>query len=397
MAPSNPPPGWHRLIIDEALVMTGAQFREVALPLLMLALWASPRSYAAALLVTLVPGTLLAVPLGRWADRRAPKSLWLVAYTVRIGGVVLLLLAHTVGAALLGVGLLGAAAPLVRVSMSHYLAGRDDGATRRTVARLRVVSSIARGTAPVLAGLFIRATDRDLGFLISLGCYAAAAAVVAGLPRHGPPPVGGGDPPPARVRLPGGLRGQIALLAAVSLLAWIANVLYTTYLLVTLRAGAIGFGVALALWGGAGLLSAAALGRVPPRRPRWVILAATLALAGSWTVMTRPVDFWVAVGLGVPEGISTWLLDDLVHARILMEAPAAQRASWTARATAGSMGGRAVGLALVVAVPLVSRVHTGFGLLALAATGVAAAWAVWLGVERIRGGTATSAPRAGPD
>jgi hypothetical protein len=263
--------------------------------------------------------------------------------------------------------------------MSHYLAGRDDDATRSVVARLRTVSSIAQGTMPLVAGVFIQSTDRNLGFLVSLACYAAAGIVLSGLPSRAPAPPHPGAPTarPLPAPLPATLRVQIGVVALVAMLSWIANVLYTAYLLVDLNAGALGFGFALALWGGAGILSAGALGRLRPRHPEWAIFAAILSLAVTWAVMTQPVDFWVAAGLGVPEGFVIWLMVDLLQARTLMEAPAHTRARWTAVAAGWSTGGQVAGLALVLALPFFGRVHAGFMLLAAVEAGLAALWAGW--------------------
>jgi len=60
------PRWWTRLILDEAFVDTGAQFREIALPLLMVALWRGSQSYALALFALYVPQVALTGLLAGW-------------------------------------------------------------------------------------------------------------------------------------------------------------------------------------------------------------------------------------------------------------------------------------------------------------------------------------------
>ncbi|MGC8488731.1 MAG: hypothetical protein ACP5QO_11035 [Clostridia bacterium] len=96
------PHGWSRLILDEAFVMTGAQFREVALPLLMVALWRGSQSYALALCAAYLPSLALARWAGRAADSVEPKHLILISYATRFLGVAALLLARQVPVAVGG-------------------------------------------------------------------------------------------------------------------------------------------------------------------------------------------------------------------------------------------------------------------------------------------------------
>jgi MFS family permease len=372
--PVDPPRWWSRLILDEALVMTGAQFREVALPLLMVALWRGSQSYALALFAVYLPSVALARWAGRVADSVEPKRLILISYAIRVLGVAVLLLARQLPVAIGAVTLLGVGTAINAPALTHYQASATAHLNQLLVSRLRLVDSVSQGLVPILAGGLIAAGGRELGFLVSLGCYAAALAVMAGLPAVGTAGVHTGDAPRVRARIPRPVLAQMTVGGVIAALSWMANVLYTAYILVTLHAGALRYGVALGVWGGAGLLSAALLPRLNPGRPERWIAALILVLGAAWAVMTLPVGYWVVAGLGLPEGFATFLLVDLIQSRILTEAGPRERGQWQADNGAWNAGGRMTGLAAASAVPWLLRVHLTFGGLAFLAGTLALFW-----------------------
>lgn len=360
---------------------TGAQFREVALPLLMVALWRGSQSYALALVAVYLPTVAMARYAGRVATRTEPKRLILLSYIARILGVAGLLFAHALVAALGATVLLGVGVAINAPALTHYQAASSSSLNQALVSRLRLVDSVIYSLMPVLAGALIVTAGRALGFLVSLGCYLAAFAVMATLPAVGPADHRTGALPRS-LPVPRPVVEQMAVGGVVAALSWMANVLYTAYILVTLHAGALRYGVALGVWGGAGLLSAALLPRLNPSRPERWIAALTGVLSLTWTVMTRPVGYWVVTGLGIPEGFATFLLADLVQSRILNEASAVERGPWQATSGAWTAGGRMAGLTVAAAAPWLSRVHLTFGGLALLSAALAWFWTARAGRKR---------------
>jgi hypothetical protein len=385
------PGSWTRLILDEAFMMTGAQFREIALPLLMVALWPGSQSFALALAAVYLPSVVLARAAGRLADGMEPKTLILLSYAVRIMGVLGLLLSHRMVSAIASVVLLGVGMAINGPALTHYQASTAARLNQVLVSRLRLVDSLSQAFVPVLAGGLIEATGRDLGFLVSLACYVAAFGVMAGLPRAGPARVHQPGAAKPTFRLPRAVLEQMAVGGAIAALSWMANVLYTAYMLVDLHSGALRYGLALGIWGGAGILSAAILPRLNPARPERLITALIVLMAVSWAVMTRPVGYWVVAGLGLPEGFGTFLLADLVQSRVLTEAGSGERGRWEATRGAWTAGGRLTGLAVAASWPWLAHVHaTFFGLASLMLL-LAVGW-VRLTGPRLRSAAASSTP-----
>jgi predicted MFS family arabinose efflux permease len=180
--------------------------------------------------------------------------------------------------------------------------------------------------------------------------------------------------------VPRPIRRPVLVVTAVNAFGWVANMLYVGYLLVDLHAGPARYGLALALWGGAGLVSGWLLGRVRLSALERLAAPCLLAMAAAWALMTRPLGYWPVALLGLPEGFVTWLLFDLLQARVLELAPAARRGAWTAVAASWGAGGRLVGLASVLVLPVFTRVHVGFGLLAALMTAAAVAVGLSAGV-----------------
>jgi hypothetical protein len=262
---------------------------------------------------------------------------------------------------------------LYQPAMAHYAAREDLSRTTALLSRLRTLSSILQAALPFVAGVWIEAAGRRLGFEVSLAAYLAAAAIMYRLPRRSPPGLDGVEAPNtvAGWLLPGPIRRSVIVVAVFSGLAWIANMLYTAYVFINLHAGPAGFGLALALWGGAGLLSAWALQHVDMKRLdrlTWVWLA---LMAAAWGIMTLPVGFWIVALLGIPEGFATWLLFDLLQARVLTLAPADQRGRWTAIAAGWNAGGQIAGLSALLVAPVFLHVHRGFLVIAVLMTAMA--------------------------
>ncbi len=370
--------------------MSGAQFREVALALLMLTLWPNPKSYALALGAQMLPRVALAKVWSALADRHPPKGVLVASYILRAGGVLVLGSAVTIPTALAALAGMAAANGVSTVAMAHYLADPDDRQVKRLVSRLRVVGSLASGVMPLAAGVALRVWGGTLGFYVSAAAYLMAALALAQLPPRPARWVGG----TSRARVAPGvtapLRRQMAVVAAVNALMWVANILYTDYILVRLSAGPLGFGVALGLWYAAGLLAAWWLPRLNLDRVTRLVARLILLMTGLWLVMTQPVPFWVVAAVGVPEGFATWLLTDLLQSRVLAAAPESGRSALVAAAQAWTTGGRLLGLGLAIALPVFQHVHAGFAILAVGAVGVAGAW---MGTARNHGPSVTaSAP-----
>ena len=382
---------WRWLYVDEALVMAGAQFREVALALLMLALWPNPKSYALALLAVMLPGIALARVLGAVADRLPPKWPLVASYAVRAGAVLALGEARTVIQAVAALLVLSVGSEWAQVTAAHYQADAGDpGRTPILLARLRAVGSVASSGMPLAAGVAIGALGRGLGFDVSAAAYGLAGLALSQLPWRPPARV----PSTPRMALTasglGRLRRQMAVQGVLMGLAWIANVLYTAYILVTLGAGPVGFGLALGIWYAAGLAAAWCLPRVRVERPEGVVAGLILVMGLAWAVMTQPVPFGVVAALGVPEGFATWLMTDVLQTRVLAMAPPTARGALVGQSRAWIAGGRAAGLAAAIAVPAFARVHGGFLVLAALAGVLLVAWAA-------SAAASPGAARAGPE
>jgi len=162
--------------------------------------------------------------------------------------VAVLLLAHTVPVAVAAAILIGAGTAMNGPALTHYPASSTALLNQVVVSRLRLVDSLGQGLMPVLAGGLIDAGGRDLGFLVSLGCYGSALLVMASLPSVAgtrEPELATGERPWARLRLPRPVVEQMAVGGVIAALSWLANVLHTAYILVTLHASALRYGLAL--------------------------------------------------------------------------------------------------------------------------------------------------------
>lgn len=354
--------------------MSGAQFREVALALLMLTLWPNPKSYALALVAQMLPRVALTRVWCALAGRFSPKGVLVASYIGRAGGVLILATAARIPTALAALVGMAAANGASTVAMAHYLADPDDRQVKRLVSRLRVVGSLASGVMPLAAGVALRVWGGTLGFDVSAAAYLAAALALAQLPDRPALRLGGTLARGGASGVTALLRRHMTVVAAANALMWVANILYTDYILVRLSAGPLGFGVALGLWYAAGLLAAWWLPRLNLGRVTRLVAGLLLLVAAIWVVMTQPVPFWVVAAVGVPEGFATWLLTDLLQSRVLVAAPESGRSALVAAAQAWTTGGRLLGLAVAIAVPVFQHVHAGFGILAAGAVLVAGLW-----------------------
>ncbi len=80
------------------------------------------------------------------------------------------------------------------------------------------------------------------------------------------------------------------MVAALNALGWRANLLYVACLVVDLRVGPARYGLALGLWGGAGLVSGSLLGRVPTDALARLAVPRLMAMAVAWALMTAALD-----------------------------------------------------------------------------------------------------------
>lgn len=350
-------PGWTSCLLAEAaLTSAGGQFREVALPLLVFALWPSPRSYALALALLLLPRVALAGLFAGLGDGPWPRRVVVASYGLRALAVLLLIEARGLGLALGALLLLAVGVGAYGPAVAPYHAAVGVTRLPALLGRLRVVAALAQALVPVAAGALIATRGRETGFMVALAAYLVAGLLMFGLPPRPPGTQLPGDRPvalPTPVRaLPSAIRREVLVLAMLSALGWAANALYAAYLVVDLRAGALRYGIALALWGGSGILAGARLGRVPRATLARLSGLGLGALALAWAAMSRPLGYLPVALLGVPEGFVTWLLLDLLQVRVPERAGARERGAFAAAAARWAAGGRLVGLAAVLAVPV---------------------------------------------
>lgn len=375
------------LFLDEASVMVGAQFREVALATLMFSLWPSPKSYALAIMATLIPSAVCGRWVGALADRWSPKFVLVGSYILRAAALTVIAEAHAIAPVLIALVVLSLGTAVYVGGMSHYQAQESSVKTRTLLGRLRMVNGAVRLTAPLAAGALITGLGLAFGFWIGVACYGVALLAMAALPRS----LGRADPTPEVAAggiapiWPQALKTRAWILAVLNGLMWIANVLYSAYILVDLKAGPIGFAISYALWGGAGLVAGALLQKLDMTRLVPLVTFGSLATtAGAWALMTYSLSFWPVAGLGALEGMVTWLLMDTLQAELLSAASSAVRGAWRGQLESGISRGRVAGLAAAICLPVFQHVHRGFlvlavGSLVLMAMAGVQHWGSWSG------------------
>lgn len=362
------------LAADDAAVTLGAQFREVALGLLITQLHPTASSYAWYFLVGSLPGALFARFYARASLRWPPRSLMMATYGLRLLLVLVLWRVESFWAALVCLGGIAFGSGLYSTAQAHFVAvaGDLDG-TQRTVMRLRQSEAVLRLIGPLAAGLALEALGFRRGFLISGAAYLAAMALVGQLSRR----PAAGDAATTPLGMSWRPDGPAAAMFGLSFLTWQANTLAVSYTFYVLHRHAFGFGLTLSVWGGSGLGAAWLLRRLPGKPMRWVPWL-FLLLGGTWLVLSRGVTFPVFVALGGLEGCASFLVQDLVVSKILAEAPSGKAGVARARLGVFDEWGSIAGMVTILLVPASWLVLPFYGLLGLLGIAGAMVWMGWL-------------------
>jgi MFS family permease len=179
---------------------------------------------------------------------------------------------------------------------------------------------------PVVAGLVLTMFGFRAGFLFCALFYGVAVFWVS---RVSPRPVGGCAALPAKRCVTHRWRIDRATMAflGLSFLTWQANVLAMAYTFHLLHRQSFGYGITLAVWGGAGFVSGVALPRIRSHR-QWLWVGLMFLVLGlCWAVLAHGVSFWPFVAISGFEGMATWVIQDLIEAHVLADAPAG-RPGW---------------------------------------------------------------------
>lgn len=363
------------LAVDDAVVTLGSQFREVALGLLITGLSPNASSYAWYFLAGSIPGLVLARAYA-WASQRfEARDVMMATYAVRLILVLGLWRVTNFWAAmglLLGIS---AGSGLYAAAQAHYVGIPGDFVgTRQVVMRLRQSQSVMLLAAPLMAGLVLIASGYRTGFLVSLGAYLVALMAVSQLT-----PLSHTNRRVPYERIAWRPDAPAVAMFALSFLIWQANTLAIGYTFHILHRQAFGYGLTLAAWGGSGLLASVLLSRIRLRPLRWVPpLFFTLGI--SWLILSHGVSFPVFVVIGGIEGLATWLIQDLVVAVILSQAPEGQVGHARARLGAFDEMGSIVGTLTILLVPATWLILPMYVVLGMAGLVAAGAW--WYGLIR---------------
>ncbi len=213
------------LAVDDATVTLGAQFREVALGLLITGLNPASSSYAWYFLVGSIPGLVLPRAYS-WVSRRfSAKRVMLATYAARLVLVLGLWRVVNFWAALALLGGLSVGRGFYASAQAHYVAVPDDFAsTRHVIMRLRQSESALRLVGPLLAGLVLAEIGFRNGFVIAAGGYVIAILAVSRLSRGRE-----GSPGAAWDRMDWRPDGAAAARFGLSFLTWQANSLALAY------------------------------------------------------------------------------------------------------------------------------------------------------------------------
>ena len=142
------------LTLEDGIVTLGAQFREVAVSLLLTALNPASSSYAWYFLAGSIPGLLLP-RLYTWASLRCPpRRVMQASYILRMLLVLGLWRAESFALALAALAGLAFGSGLHGTAQAHYIAQPDNFEKTRTfMQRLRQSDSLMRLTGPLAAGV----------------------------------------------------------------------------------------------------------------------------------------------------------------------------------------------------------------------------------------------------
>ena len=357
------------LAIDDATVTIGAQFREVALGLLITTLNPIASSYAWYFLAGSIPGLVLARTYA-WTSRRfGARTVMMTTYAVRFFLVLGLWRIANFYAALALLAGLSVGSGFYSASQAHYVAVQGDFVgTRGVVVRLRQSEGAMRLIGPLIAGVVLIWTGYRSGFLVCAGAYAVSLLAVSQLtPQLGTQ---------TRVhyeRIDWGPDGVVLAVLGLSFLTWQANTLAMAYTFHVLHRGTFGYGLTLSVWGGSGLFASIILSRIHTRPMRWIPLM-FLVMGIAWLILSWGVNFPVFVILAGIEGCAGWMVQDLATAFILSEAPSGRAGQARARLGAFDEVGSILGTAVILVVPVTWLVLPLYAALGVAGIIVAGVW-----------------------
>ncbi len=358
------------LAADDAVVTLGAQFREVALGLLITQLNPEASSYAWYFLAGALPGLLLARFYG-WASLYwPPRRLMMVTYGTRFCLVLGLWATRNFWAALACLAGLSVGRGVYGVAQAHYVAKSGDiRSTRHIVARLRQAEGFIRLVGPLLAGALLTWIGYRSGFLLSALCYGVTLALVSQLSFRSPTYSGHGLPTTSV-----SWRPDLAsvVMFGLNFLVWQANTLAMAYTFHILHRHELGYGLTLSVYGGSALVAGYILPRIHPRHLGAWIPALFLVLALCWYLLFRGVSFGPFVIIGGIEGLSTWLVEDLVLSQIYSDAISGHAGVARARLGLYEELGSVTGTGLLLILPARFLIRPLFGVLAVVAGATAA-------------------------
>ncbi len=372
------------LTLEDGIVTLGAQFREVAVSLLLTALNPASSSYAWYFLAGSIPGLLLP-RLYTWASLRwPPRRVMQASYILRMLLVLGLWRAESFAFALAALAGLAFGSGLHGTAQAHYIAQPDNFEKTRTfVQRLRQSDSLMRLTGPLAAGVALNWAGFRFGFLASAALYGLSMTMAGRLSPLPPASSAHVQPSPAIWRRWPDTAGWVVM--GLSFLTWQANTLAIAYTFHVLHRQAFGYGLTLSVWGGSGFLAAALLARIQHRPYRWIpLLFGVLGL--TWIWLGQGVSFPVFVVLGGVEGLAGWLVQDLVQAVVLSAAEAGRAGEAQARLGVYGEAGSLLGLALLLVLPGTWLIKPWYGILGLMSLVAALfgavgmlqrAWQVW--------------------
>ncbi len=367
--PSTKDVAW--LAIDDATVTIGAQFREVALGLLITALNPIASSYAWYFLAGSIPGLILARTYA-WTSRRfAARTVMMATYVVRFLLTLGLWRIANFWAALALLAGLSAGSGFYSASQAHYVAVQGNFVgTRRVVVRLRQSESAIRLIGPLIAGAVLTGIGYRSGFLFCAGAYGVALLAASQLT-----PQSGARNRVQYERIDWRPDGAALAMLGLSFLTWQANTLAMAYTFHVLHRGTFGYGLTLSMWGGSGLFASFMLSRIRTRPMRWIPLM-FLAISIVWLILSRGVTFPVFVILAGIEGCAGWMVQDLATAFILSEALPGRAGQARARLGAFDEAGSILGTVAILVVPATWLVLPLYAALGVAGIMVAGVWAL---------------------
>ncbi len=359
------------LSVDDAAVTIGAQFREVALGLLITALNPAASSYAWYFLAGSIPGLFLAHIYAWTSTRYGPRQVMIASYGLRLLLVLGLWRVANFWMALVMLAGMATGRGFYSASQAQYVAVQGDFAgTRKVVMRLRQSESAMRLAGPLVAGLVLTEIGYRSGFLLSAAVYVVAMVAIANLS-----PIASTAAKTLYERLPWRPDGAALAMMGLSFLTWQANTLAMAYTFHVLHRHAFGYGLTLCVWGGSGLAASLLLSYVHTRPMRW-IAPMFVILGVSWLILSYGVSFPVFVVLGGVEGLAGWMVQDLAVSFILAQAPKGHSGQARARLNFYDELGSIAGTTSLLLVPANWLVLPMYAILGILGIVMAIAWAI---------------------